>query len=145
MSKLSIFLSLTTLSTMIPPPNLWSRLSTHVKLCGSCQQKFCSPDHSKEEIDDSIMTYTIEVNVPGTKISNCQPSRIRQFLFFKAFKLIIYWPHSFWGFLVPPSGIEPVPPAVVAGSLNHLTTREAPKVVVEPQNCYSPLHWYSAS
>ena len=35
--------------------------------------------------------------------------------------------------------------AVVAGSLNHLTTREAPKVVVEPQNCYSPLHWYSAS
>ena len=30
------------------------------------------------------------------------------------------------GILVPRPGIEPVPPAVEAQSLNHLTSREAP-------------------
>ena len=30
-----------------------------------------------------------------------------------------------------------MPPAVVAGSLNHWTTREAPKAVVEPHNSYA--------
>ena len=35
---------------------------------------------------------------------------------------------SAWGILVPWPGIEPVPPAVEAWSLNHWTTREVPAI-----------------
>ena len=40
-----------------------------------------------------------------------------------------FWPHhTACGTLVPRPGIEPVPPAVEAWSLNHWTPREVPKV-----------------
>ena len=39
---------------------------------------------------------------------------------------VCFWPHhEAYGILVPQLGIEPVPPAVEARSLNHWTAREA--------------------
>ena len=41
----------------------------------------------------------------------------------------MFWPHSTaCGILVPQPGIEPVPPALEAQSLNHWTAREVPIV-----------------
>ena len=41
---------------------------------------------------------------------------------------LFFWPRcTAYGILVPQPGIEPVPPAVEAWSLNHWTTREVPK------------------
>ena len=43
------------------------------------------------------------------------------------FFFLIFWPHQVaCGILVPQPGIEPVPPAVEAQSLNHRTAREVP-------------------
>ena len=40
------------------------------------------------------------------------------------------WPrHAAYGILVPPSGIEPVPPAVEVHSLNHWISREVPSIL----------------
>ena len=53
--------------------------------------------------------------------------------------LVFFWPcHVACGILFPRPGIEPVPPAVEAQSLNHWTTREVPKM---PSTCtpLSPL------
>ena len=42
--------------------------------------------------------------------------------------LLLFWPHhEAGGILVPQLGIEPVPPAVEAWSLNHWTAREVPR------------------
>ena len=43
------------------------------------------------------------------------------------FSFFFFWPHyAACGILVPRPGIEPVPPALGAQSLNHWTTREVP-------------------
>ena len=43
-------------------------------------------------------------------------------------KVFCFWPHRASGrFLVPQQGIEPVPPALGAQSLNHWTAREVPE------------------
>ena len=48
------------------------------------------------------------------------------FVFFFSF-FFFFWPHcTTCGVLVPPSGIEPLPPALEAQSLNHWTVREVP-------------------
>ena len=50
----------------------------------------------------------------------------------------IIWPYhtAFW-ILVPQPGIEPMPPALEAWSLNHWTTREVPemKIYVKKKTC----------
>ena len=48
---------------------------------------------------------------------------IKNFFFY----FLNFWPHC--GILVPPPGIEPVLPAVEAGSLNYWTTGEVPWVL----------------
>ena len=46
---------------------------------------------------------------------------------FPDFFFFFFWPHhAACGILVPQPGIEPVPPAVEAQSLNHWTAREVP-------------------
>ena len=43
-------------------------------------------------------------------------------------RFFFFWPcHVTFGILVPQPGIEPVPPAVEAQSLNHWTAREVPR------------------
>ena len=45
--------------------------------------------------------------------------------------LFIYWPHSMvCGILVPWPGMEPMPPAGEAQSLNYLTTRKVPELML---------------
>ena len=45
--------------------------------------------------------------------------------------LFIYWPHSMvCGILVPRPGMEPMPPAGEAQSLNYLTTRNVPELML---------------
>ena len=49
------------------------------------------------------------------------------FSFYLFMYLFIFWPcHVACEILVPPPGIEPVPPTLVAQSLNHWTAKEVP-------------------
>ena len=51
---------------------------------------------------------------------------VEQFFFF-SFLFFFFWPsRTAHGILVPRPGIEPLPPAVEAPSLNHRTAREVP-------------------
>lgn len=51
------------------------------------------------------------------------------FFFSFFFSFLIFWLHrAAYGILAPRSGIEPVPPALEAQSLNHWTTTEVPPV-----------------
>ena len=53
-----------------------------------------------------------------------------------------FWPlHAACGFLVPLSGIEPVPPALEAWSLNHWTAREVSLSLLK--HCYLLAHKYA--
>ena len=58
------------------------------------------------------------------------------FLFFYVFYL--FFGHAAFGILVPRPGIEPVPPALEAWSLNHWTAREVPVLLFEEPSCYLP-------
>ena len=56
------------------------------------------------------------------KIKTNQQNRTHAFK-----KFIYFWPHcTACGILVPSPGMEPMPPAVEARSLNHWTAREVP-------------------
>ena len=50
-----------------------------------------------------------------------------------------------WGILVPPPGIEPIPPAMEAWSLNHWTTREVPISVCLETTYHEFVHISSVS
>ena len=47
------------------------------------------------------------------------------------FVFVFFFAHAIWlgGILVPRPGMEPVPPAVEAGSPNHWTARESPSQI----------------
>ena len=64
-----------------------------------------------------------------------------KYLFIDFIYLFIFWPcrTACW-ILVPRPGIEPLPPAVEARSLNHWTTREVPRLSFFIQHNSTEIH-----
>ena len=55
-------------------------------------------------------------------------------------EVFLFWlRRAAYRILVPQPGIEPVPPAVEARSLNHWTTREVPGMILNSQFVYHYL------